>query len=187
METSNILFTKFKEYCSAGNYVDFVLTPYDESYDYDIKEKDFLRILTHLKNTDLQCFQKHYKEMVYHDLSYEVLTQTNSINVVKKISKGIDTNWVDDMVVTVWHKTKVPFHMFPSTTDISSICFVSKAIFKVSNRVFINFEIKKYQDNPTISFSKIFINYNHDENVDCSKSYEHVEKALRYLNLQVGA
>jgi len=70
-----------------------------------------------------------------------------------------------------YEKKKLTIVNFPSTTKYDAVVQVCKQTFKVSNRVYINFE-KRENDN------FIYVNYNHDPNVDWDIVTQDIKRAV---------
>ena len=113
-----------KELCLLGNYVEIIML--DTANDTDIADRVFSKMLMSIKKTHSGCFQKHYKEFVFRNLFYENNEQ-NQIKTYKKTLKYVG-NMDDGMKIMVYHKEKLPYHSFPCTTKLHSICYISKAV-----------------------------------------------------------
>lgn len=168
-------------YCTNGNYLEIILQQKENIS--DIPDTMFFKLLQKLKTKGHSCFQKQYKEFVYRNMFYE----NNDKNQIKIYKKHLTTtdNINNTMKLLVYHKEKLPYHVFPSTTMIHSISYVSKVIFKVNNRVYINFEKRTYDsdDKSNVSFNKIYINYNHDDNVDLTNIEIALNASIQLIQL----
>jgi hypothetical protein len=164
---------------SSGNYVEILLLEKKDSQ--DISDKHFFKLIESLKKSGYSSFQKHYKEYVYRNMIYEN-NEKSQIKVFKNTFKKTQ-NISPNIIANVFYKEKVPYHMFPSTKLIYSVSYVSKLIFKVNNRIFINFEKRKYdtQANSNVSFNKVYINYNHDDNVDLTNIQDTLVCVMDYI------
>ena len=62
-------------------------------------------------------------------------------------------------------KDKVPNFMFPSTNKLNDMQTVSSVVVRFHNNVYMNFEhiIHVNDSNPIF---KVYLNYNHDSNID---------------------
>lgn len=186
---------------SRGNHLEFVFLPSfvtnrnDDNQDavisHNVPHDIFIQLMKNMKKANLHGFQKHYKEYVYRNLYYEhSQTETTNIHLYKKEIKVIECGLHDSLCVMASQRDKISYHIFPSTNKIPSVAYVSKATFKINNRIFINFESKKYtstidEEDVGETYNKIYINYNHDENVDVQKSVENIDKALKALDIVV--
>jgi uncharacterized protein YqgV (UPF0045/DUF77 family) len=199
---NNILLEQIRELVSYGNHIEIVVLPSSNNTinktetktqylttTTNIDTDDFTRLLRNMKKINLHGFQRQFKEYTYRNLYYEhTHGDKTNIHLYKKEVRDINTSLSNQLYVMVSQRDKIAYHIFPSTNQIPSISYVSKATFKVNNRVFINFECKKYQedcsdgDTPNV-YNKIYINYNHDENVDIQKNVEQIEKALNALGV----
>ena len=165
-------------YITHGNYIEIILEDHKDIV--DINEKIFFKILQNVRNKGYNGFQKHCKEYVYRNITYENNNE-NQIKVYKKILNKQDSLPSGHRIL-VFHKDKLPYHTFPSTTMIQSVCYISKAIFKINNRIFLNFERKIYEGSENVFFNKIYINYNHDDNVDSTTMQHAISTALDLIS-----
>lgn len=166
-----------KQYCNNGNYIEIVFEDYPNCI--DIKDKVFFKMLQNMKNKNYHGFQKHYKEYIFRNITYEN-NDKNEIKIFKKTLTKHD-NLLENIRVLVFYKEKLPYHVFPSTTKIHSVSYISKAIFKINNRVYLNFERKKYEGCSTF-FNKVYINYNHDENVDLTTIQAAISSCIQLVS-----
>lgn len=163
-----------------GNYIEFILSD-DTKTRTEISPYKFYGLLTELKQKLGNCFQKHFKEYVFRDMFYEN-NDKHQIKVYKKHLTNVHTD-VDGLVILTYYKEKLPFHMFPSTSSLHSVCYVSKVVFKITNRLFINFEKRVYNDKE--AYHKIFVNYNHEENVDISNLKSTLSTCLEHFGIHL--
>lgn len=166
---------------NSFNYKEYVLLKdnvhYDKTdmYDFNIPETTFEHLLHKIASIasrkDIKYFQKEYKEYIYSDTIYQIFTD-NEIKIYKLIP--ISTNqfrkqyqWLESN----FQKHKLSLINVPSNIDYDTLSYVKTLIFRISNRVYVNFEVKL-----TDAFTsyKVFINYNHDLNVD----YIEIEKQI---------
>jgi L-rhamnose mutarotase len=156
---------RLHEYCNHGNYIEFIYQ--DGENITDIHDNIFFKMLNNMKNQGYSVFQKHYKELVYRNMKYEN-NEKSQVKIYKtSVTKQDDLS--NGIKVIVQIKEKLPYHVFPSTTMLHSVAYVSKVIMKVNNRIYVNFEKRRYENQDkasNVSFNKIYINYNHDDNVD---------------------
>lgn len=138
----------------------------DQVYDIDLSKEQFYKILSSIK--DYKYFQKEYKEYIYSDIVYRILNKNSNNknnNDLMKVFKQTPlkiTNY-DKFIVIGYNKNKLSILNFPSTTNIDQINYVKTLVFRITNRIYINFNITI--DNKTRNkLYSIFINYNHDSN-----------------------
>lgn len=151
---------ELQDYVSEGSYIECILMDGDELHTND---SVFFKMMQDMKDRGYNCFQKHTKEYVYRNMFYEN-NEKSQIRIYKKTLNKIG-NDINGWKILAFHKEKLPYHSFPSTTMLHSISYVSKATFKINNRIFVNFEKRRYTGDET-TYNKIYINYNHDDNVD---------------------
>jgi hypothetical protein len=170
--------SEIKNVVALGNYTEVVLM--DEDSSYDINDKVFYRLINNVRSKGYNCFQKHFKEYVFRNMFFE-----NSDKKQVKIYKKTLLNTVDMsngvIKMLTFNKEKQPYHLFPASTMLHSISYVSRLIFKENNRVYINFEKRKFEGLPDMSFNKVYINYNHDDNVDLGSIQTAIEKCIMLI------
>lgn len=124
--------------------------------------EQFTQMLKRIGKRYHKVFEKSFKCYLYKDLILENYEQ-NEIKVYKKKFKN---HVVNGSYVTIYYdKHKVPFHVFPSTTQINGVYYCKRLTFRICNRIYINFETQ-YHSNVDKYVYKIFVNYNHEPNVD---------------------
>jgi hypothetical protein len=169
-----------QEYTQYGNYIEYVIMK-TNNMNYDISDHMFFDLLHNIKRKHNNVFQRHYKEYVFRNFVYE----NNKENQLQVYKKTLHFHKMHDrkFKVMTYHKEKLPFHIFPSTQNLHSITYVSKATFKINSRVFLNFERKKYEYSEEY-YNKIYINYNHDSNVDLTTIEQAINEAIRLIEIQ---
>ena len=192
MTTTKSPLPNLSELGANGNYFEFILQ--DEENRTDIPDRLFGKLLQQARSNHTSCFQKHFKEYAYRNMFLEN-NDTNQIKLYKKTLTHAST-LENGMKLLVFGKEKLPYQVFPSQMSLHSVSWVSRAVVKINNRVFLNFEKRTYEpsgpspsdreasigaeaekekeeDSPTPkppSYNKIYINYNHDHNVDIEAS-----------------
>lgn len=138
----------------------------DHVYDIGIDKERFYKILSSIK--DHKYFQKEYKEYIYSDIVYRILNKNSSNknnNDLMKVFKQTPlkiTNY-DKFIVIGYNKNKLSILNFPSTTNIDQINYVKTLVFRITNRIYVNFNITIDSKTKNKIYS-IFLNYNHDSN-----------------------
>ena len=139
----------------------------------------FYDIMNRLSNENYKYFQKEYKQYISENMYYQNLNN-EEVSVFKSECKQLDE--YPNYMIAHNIRTKLTLMNFASSIKINSISYVRKLIFRITNRIFINFEIKKkcYIDNNKLNYKLnylIYINYNHDVAVDI----EVINKELLYI------
>lgn len=137
-----------------------------------ISEDYFHECMRKVKKQNFKYFQKNFKTYVACNMNLE----NSGHQDLKVFSKHIESFVVNDAgnAVTLYcHRDKKPYHAFPSTTKMHDVFYTNRLTFRISNRVYMNFDIQYYAEDAT-TIRKIFINYNHDQNVDL----EHITMSL---------
>jgi hypothetical protein len=138
---------------SSVNYIEIILK--------NISSEDiFYEKMSRLSNENYKYFQKEYKQYISENMYYQNLNNED-VSVFKSECKQVDE--YPKYMIAYNTRTKLSLMNFASSIKINSISYVRKLIFRITNRIYINFEVKKYNDN--LSYL-IYINYNHDTSVD---------------------
>lgn len=154
-----------------SNYYEIYLTPQlkqnnldKESIEFtlDVSKENFDNMLQTISkaNTDYKFFQKEYKEYKYNEVTVHNYKNTET-RVFKFTPQIIYKN--NNAFLIGYQRNKLTFLSVPSTTNIYEISYIKKLIFRVNNRIFINFQCS-YVDN--IKKYTVYINYNHESNID---------------------
>lgn len=158
-----------------SNYVEIKLYKKkigENIYDINYTKDEFYNIMNRLK---YKCFQKDCKQYVSGNLIYENFNNED-VKVYKTEIKNIKIN--SEYIISFYNKSKLTVLNFESSTNINDINYIRKLIFRVSNRIYINFEIKKKNNNLVYN---IYINYNHDDTVDLSLINDSLENIIKTL------
>ena len=160
------------------NYIEFVLINSPDSV--DIGQNKYLDLLSLCKGLQgTKYFMKESVRYFYDDLVYEVIGGTE----VKTYRKaGINIKAYDTFIKMQFTKEKIPYFKFPSTTCINNVQYVSTAIIRFHNNIYMNFEAIQYgQEDSPITF-KVFLNYNHDPSIDSTFIQSKMEEIERIIN-----
>lgn len=157
------------------NYVELIITKNKECFNID--DELFAQLLKKVKHH--KYFEKEYKVYQYNDLCFE-----NQNNIDYKVYSRhiVDVKYASDLAVCMCKKSKHPFHAFPSTTSLDAVFYVKKLVFRLHNRLYLNFECQYYPKNETI-IRKVYINYNHEKQVDATLIEQIIAKTLTMLGL----
>ena len=138
-----------------------------------LDEQDVKILVDKLKSKNIKNYERNIKQYIKGDLYYEVMTHQNHHNAtpskeqydIKCYTKTIEKHEIKDhMLVTHGIKSKKPIHAFSSSLDFNEIRYIKRHTFRISNRVFINFD---YIVNVSgTCFRMGFVNANCDSNVD---------------------
>jgi hypothetical protein len=171
-----------------SNYIEFIIlgnntTEHEDKISIDIVQDKFEKALRNAKQNKLhiKCFHKSQKVYVRDNLYLEA-DKDSEITVFEKTP--LTLNKKNKFVVLKYKRTRVPMHTFPSTTKLHTIYYSDSTIFRLHNRVFLNFESQYYPDKDTYN-NKIYINYNHDPNAEQSIIKDKIEQAFKLLGESV--
>lgn len=140
-----------------------------KKYDIQLTETEFYSRLSRIKPQVYKYFQHEYKEYINNDLAFQYYINTDETKIYRKQIIDIvenDSTVLFGNVVFGYKKSKLNILNFPSSKEGNqNSSFIKKLIFRVSNRIYINFEIS-IDSKTTDKNYNIYINYNHDDNID---------------------
>lgn len=166
-----------------ANYYEFILTKNNGSSEWTMDDmKKYMQMMT---NNNYKYFQKNFKEQIWNTTYYQNYNN-DDIKVIRKdvITINNTNNNTNNLnILTVgYNKSKLSLLNIPSSLDFYSSYFVNRLTFRVSNRIYVNFEIKT-RDNDK-NFIKIYVNYNHDSNVDITQIKKQLQDVINQLTLE---
>lgn len=139
----------------------------------------FLNKLQGMCKRNYKYFEKGGRCYVKGLLTYEN-TDNKEIRVFKKNMK-LATDHADH-VVCYYDKEKLPYHAYPSTQEHDCIFEYKRLVFRIHNRIYINFEIQDFGESAASLDYRIFVNYNHEQNVDVDHMTQLLTTAIDVLS-----
>ena len=131
-----------------------------------VTEKLFYETMQKMNNIKYQIFfQKQRTEYTYlnMDMIYDV--QTMNYNVYSKSLNFFEYSKNNNFLINYIKKNSEPIYKFPSTDNINNIKDTTVLIFKITNRLYVNFEVAKVRNKENPEY-RIYINYNHGKDGD---------------------
>ena len=165
------------------NYIEFVFlnnqSKKNDCYDVNLPQSLFSEFLMQLQKEKIKYFLKQYKCYVHKCLYLE---NSEELKVYEK--KMIHAKKLNDHVIATFYiKDKRPYHMFPSTLNIHTVFYVKRMTFRIHNRIFVNFDVQFYPQSKK-EVLKVFVNYNHDKDVDMTFIYKEIERLFKIMQLR---
>jgi hypothetical protein len=147
------------------DYLEVVLMHPDRPNSYDIPEEQFIDLINKFKKRQ-KGFQQFTKEYVYNDMHLIKKIENNDV-VESKVykQKAIEIQNVENgkFRMVFYEKKKLPVIAFQSTSNIHNTVYKRKLIFRVTNKLFINFQLEMHD---TELSRKIYINFNNSKDAD---------------------
>jgi hypothetical protein len=161
-----------------SNYVEIYLinNNINNIVDTSINKDLFYKILNKFKSDNFKFFQKEYKQYTLSNIYYENYNNED-VKVTKKICNNVNIS--KKFMTVFYNKNKLTMLNLPSTVKVNDISYIQKLTFRINNRIYLNFQSKK--NNNTIHYS-IYINYNHDDNVDTNITNNIIKPILQKLD-----
>ena len=150
--------------------------------DINWDDKSFNSMLMKFINDyGLKPFEKKFRILKHNDKNLIYSINDNKFNVNKQ--RFISYNKNANYILIKYQKENIPSVNFPSTNIIHDMYYINKIIFKVSNRIYINFEVKKkFKEGNSEIFRRIYINLNNDKkNLDNCSINQKLEQAIKFF------
>jgi hypothetical protein len=183
---------KFKEFNDKYNYLEIFFNNTEienknkiNNFNLNLTEDRFKYILnTFIKETELKPFQIYLNE----DKELHYLKNENKYNVFQKnlINLEILKNNFNNIFVK-YDKKDLPIINFSSTyqiNDFTDTIILNKLIFKLNNRIYINFEISTHKHNIDNFLYKIYFNFNNNtkKSIDYDSNFKIIKKYINIIN-----
>lgn len=150
------------------------------AYSIGLSKDEFTGLLEKMgRATEIKHFQKEYKEYVYNDVIVH-----NYMNNETRVFRNAPVLVQEGKrcVVSAYNRSKLTFLNVPSTKTIHDIQCVKRLIFRVNNRVFVNFQAAAPEGSSDVTYT-VCLNYNHEQNVDMDSMGESLERVCGLLGV----
>lgn len=137
-----------------------------------LSKDQFYGLMKRLMDVPYKYYQKQYREMVVGGVNY--YNYNNEDVQVYNITTNAYEHVAPGLLALAQTKNKLSILGLPSTRDIYDEVAKKKLIFRVTNRVFVNFEHGE-------GFYNVYVNYNHEKDVDITSAISTIEKVLKQL------
>lgn len=149
---------------------------------YDLSEQEFTSWLSKARRLGLRPFDVDTKE--YFDKNMVMTRKIEQGACVE--TKVFQTSTLDVIDVQPFYryiysnKKKLSPVAFPSTKDHDAVVRKRRTVFRVNNRIYLNFE-QEIPENGQGSYKKIYINFNNGKDADLKESMDTIDNLLRRL------
>jgi hypothetical protein len=136
---------------------------------YSVSPQDFNMYLGKMKRwPQLKCFQADSKEYDHRDLQLVKKIKDNEVQE-SKVYQTTPVAVIDEPSyrVIAFEKKKLSTVVFPSSKTYDQIKYKRKLIFRVNNKIYINFQQELMNEEV---FHKIYINFNNNKDTDIKDS-----------------
>lgn len=145
-------------------------------YDTCMERDRFYRLMYRMMDTYYKYNQKQYKETIIGNVCCQ--NHNNEDISIYNITTNRVECFQNQFLAKVQQKNKLTILSLPSTMNTQCESYVRKLIFRVTNRIFVNFENCACDD---AKVYRITVNYNHDKDVELSSVVDALEKILKLL------
>lgn len=132
----------------------------------------------------LKPFEKKFIKYFYEDKELFYSKNDNKYNV--HLKNLINLSNKKNFLYIKYVQKDLPYINFPSTIDINDTILENKIIFKLTNRLYLNFSIYTHKNNNNNIYYKIYFNFNNNtnNNIDYKLNYNLLNKyALILLDI----
>jgi hypothetical protein len=136
----------------------------------------FYEKMQKMMGTDYKYHQKQYKEVIIGNTHYQ--NYNNEDISIYDVRTNFTDVFENAFLIIGQIKNKLTMLSVPSTKNIYSEQYIRKLIFKVSNRITVNFINGHHKNN---KYYQINICYSHDKNVDINSTLYILNKVLTIL------
>ena len=156
----------------------------DDIIDLNWDNETFTKFLSKIINSKKfnKPFEKKFKVIRYFNQNYIINLSDNKYNHYKLfyVKNNYIKNNIKNISSIFYKKSTLPIFQFPSTDNIHDKFFLNKIIFKITNLIYLNFEIMKKNENDI--FYRVYINFNNDKhNIDYDTIVKSINKTIKNL------
>jgi hypothetical protein len=92
----------------------------------------------------------------------------------------IDRNILDNKLLILYKKDNLPVFQFPSTNNYDDDYYTNNITFKITNLIYLNFEIKKKGSE---LYYRVYINQNNDKvNIDHTLIIKNIRETIQIID-----
>ncbi len=168
------------------NYNEDTAEVHENIIDVNWQKTDFINFLDKIMKSNKSFglknnvpFEKQFRVLKYQSLNYVKNLSDNKINLFSlSLVDGIDKDFIKkNMVCIKYKKENMAIFQFPSTSNLNDAYYLNRIIFKITNLIFLNFEIMK--KNEIEIFYRVYINFNNDKkNLEYSVIIKNLEDII---------
>lgn len=165
----------------ATNYIEYVIcdSPVKDDRVIEISQDNFERYMMNLKGKN--SFQVDTKEYIFENM-----------HLIKKIkdtqveeTKVYDFKFIEHKDYTHYrelrfNRSKIAVTAFPSTNNIHMILHKRRQIYRINNRIYVNFEFCWYKNSQDMH-RKVYINYNRTQDADIDKDTADIHALIELI------
>ena len=144
-----------------------------------VRETEFETLLEKCQKLFGKGGERLFKEFVVGDLHYQIIPETGETTVFSLKPLG-SHELGGNMLEIQYEKKKLSIINFPSTRNHHDVSNVRKLTFRLSNRVFLNFEMRSSELGSAKTYNA-YVNYNHDTNVDIDTMVKDIQRGVSAL------
>lgn len=164
---------------AAANYIEYYVVQEEHGmdvYKVDLGLERFTSILKVMSaREDLKYFQKSYKEYNYGEITYQNYDNTET-RVFRKVP--VSSAYDNHVLKVAFQRQKLSIINVPSNTSHKEIYTINHLIFRITNRIFLNMLVKRSSGAANHTTYSVYVNYNHDDGVDCSQTEGKITEIL---------
>ena len=154
-------------------------------FKYALDQALFDSLLKAFSDKNGKYFQHDYVEHHKNELRLIQKIEADQVTETKvNMMRLCDFKLLPLNIITYFDKKKVPIITFPSTNKLNDIKYIRKVIFRINNRLYVNFCEEKSSSNTIIY--RINININYTDGMDIEDMKKRIKRILVQLQLDNG-
>lgn len=170
----------YEIYLIAKPEFDDYMPPEFQVYNIAIDDQQFAEIMQRVAKTNHKYSQRDFKEFTHKDM--QCLCYTNDEVKVYKTTP-VHIHYSEPFLIIGSNKSKLTLLNFPSTTSLHQITYVKQLVFRITSRIYLNFR-SSIDEITGKKVNSIYINYNHESNVDMKMVNETLKEVMDILKCE---
>lgn len=156
-------------------------------YERAFPEEVFFKALAHMKaHSRLRCFQKKMKVFAHMNTEFHHTFDEDNKHHVYSKNLISHRHWQPHTYIDEYKRDTLMVYKFEWTTALHDIYYVTKVVFKITNRCFLNFEARHPAKPGQKSTYHISFNYNHASHVEWETLQSQFHRVYKMLMQGLG-
>jgi hypothetical protein len=171
---------------SRFDYMEIVFCNTKDANSYDIPEDQFMDMMFKMKKANYKYFQTDSQDYIKGNKHMKKKIVAGEVQEVKvyNISPLYIIN-ENKYIKVAYEKQKLSSIMFPSIDDVDTFVVTRKLIFRVNNKVYVNFQLQRTPGSDKI-IRKVYINFNNSRDTDIEEVNKQLDELITLITASDG-
>ena len=164
------------------DYLEVVITK--DNNTYDVSPELFEKILQTFAQTckTYKYFQSDYKEYIYRNTHMIKKIENDTVTETKVyMYRPVFINNINNTKYIFYERKKISSINFPSKKEYDTVIYKRKMIFRINNKIYVNFQQEIFPEDSDKIYHKIFINFNNHKDSDLTETSTKISSLLNTL------